>query len=57
MVVNSLYPAITRADAADIIVPHHDSGPPAAHVGTPPSADPPPARPGPTEATEEPPCT
>ena len=44
--IKALYPAITPADAADIIVPHHgDAGrgtARAAHDGAPPSADRPP---------------
>jgi len=42
-VIKALYPAITPADAADIIVPHHvRAGPaaaPAVHDGTSPAAD------------------
>ena len=42
-VIKALYPAITPADAADIIVPHQDrAGPataPAAHDGASPAAD------------------
>ena len=45
-VIKALYPAITPADAADIIVPHDgDAGRAparAAHDGTSPSADRPP---------------
>ena len=48
-VIKVLYPAITPADAADIIFPHHgDAGrqPRAAHDGASPSAD----RPGPVQS-------
>ena len=47
-VIKTLYPAITPADAASIIVPHDSSLPRAAHDGVPPSAGQPagPARPG-----------
>jgi arsenate reductase len=45
-VIKALYPAITPADAADIIVPHHDQAGPAparaAHDGAAPPADQPP---------------
>ena len=47
-IIKALYPAITPAEAASIIVPHRDAGPapaPAAHDGASPSADRPPARP------------
>ena len=53
-VIKALYPAITPADAADIIVPHHGEpgGHPAraAHDGASPSADRPP---GPASLTDE----
>ena len=44
-VIKALYPAITPADAADIIVPHGDAGRAparAVHDGASPSADRPP---------------
>jgi arsenate reductase len=49
-VIKALYPAITPADAANVIIPHHDAARPpatAGHDGTSPSADRPsgPARP------------
>jgi glycerol uptake facilitator-like aquaporin len=53
VVIKALYPAITPADAADIIVPHDQragrapAG--AAHDGASPSGDPPPARSRPTD--------
>ena len=41
-VIKTLYPAITAAEAADIIVPHQDRAGPAAHDGPAPSPDRPP---------------
>ncbi len=47
-IIKALYPALTPADAAGIIVPHpDDAGRAAAHDGASPSADRPPGRPGP----------
>ena len=46
-VIKALYPAITPADAADVIVPHDQAGSAAtqaAHDGTSPSADRPPGQ-------------
>jgi glycerol uptake facilitator-like aquaporin len=59
-VIKTLYPAITPADAAGVIVPH-DSGPArGAHDGVPPSADRPADRPGRADQSpeqERPSCT
>ena len=46
-VVKALYPAITPAEAASIIVPHDSRPAGATHDGVPPSADQPASRPGP----------
>ena len=41
-VIKALYPHVTPAEAAEIIVPHHSDTTRAAHDGVPPSADRPP---------------
>jgi hypothetical protein len=55
-IIKTLYPAITPAEAAGIIVPHDSGTGRPAHDGIPPSADRPSGPAGPTEATSRGAC-